>query len=288
MLGVATLPILVSDSSDETSTEDNPDTPDTPDTEVSDNWEDDRVQISVDGQDPQLFDVEAVSRVAQDGQNIDQVIETNIHDDVTQSVDAGDGTDVIKIGVGDDVDTLSDSTETADDVEGEGGDHVSLTVTAEALEGLPVPGSFGTVPAIEAEAESFLQMGSGDSLEINFEDGTGGHLEVVELETDYGNWGNTLPPSQVSSQVVFYVPEGESLEGLLDENSPDDYGYAFYWKPGLTAEDFGGIRLIGTVDLGESHDGGENANTGETVAAYDDTRPPPTITSNLPIVFTTL
>lgn len=288
MLGVATLPILVSDSSDETSTEGNPDTPDTPDTDMPEDWGDERVRISVDGQDPQLFDIEAVSRAAQDGQDIDQIIETNIHDDVAQSVDAGDGTDVIKIGVGDDVDTLSDSTETADDVAGEGGDKVSLTVTAEGLEGLPVPGSWGTVPAIEADAESFLRMGSGDSLEINFEDGTGGHLEVVELETDYGNWGNTLPPSQVSSQVLFHVPEGESLEGLLDENSPNDYGYAFYWKSGLTAEDFGGIRLIGTVALGESHDGGESAFTGEVVAPYDDTRPPPTITSNLPIVFTTL
>ncbi|WP_127111902.1 hypothetical protein [Shimia sediminis] len=272
-LGAALIPAIASDDSDTPTEEDNPD-----------DWDSDQIRVTEEGEAPELVDAEVVSRDAQEGVDLDQLIETNIFDDVSQFVDAGDGLDVVEIGVGDDVDTLSDSEDTADDIEGEDGDHITLTVTADALEDLPVPApQTDGIPGLELPAASHIVMGSEDTLEIAFEEGIGGHLEVVEVETDW-RVSHHFGSRHLESALIFYIPEGESLDGLIDEDSHTDYGHEFYWELGLTDEDFGGIRLIGVIDLGEWMPDLIHEVDDTVLEGYDLSREAPEITSNLPIV----
>lgn len=196
------------------------------------------------------------------GTDGNELIETNITDEVYQHVDAGDGLDVVRIGLGDSVDTLSlaDDSETGDDIAGEDGDHVVVTILEEDLARAvqletvysEVHEEYFVETLLDLDMHVFnADMGSGDTLEIAMPDTAGGAIFTLQgHETYYSGpeaWG---PEILYHYAYVFYSEDGTIPEGL--SVAEDAVSYDDSNGP-LGPDDLDGIYILGRINLGESY-----------------------------------
>lgn len=225
------------------------------------------------------------------GTDGNEMIETNITDEVYQEVDAGDGLDVVRIGLGDSVDTLSlaEDPETGDDIAGEDGDHVIVTIRSEDLAGAvqleteysELRDEYDVSTLLSLDMHVFnADMGSGDTLEIAMPDTAGGAIFTLEgHETHYDGpeaWG---PEIQYHYAYVFYSEDGTIPEGLSVAEDAISYDRS---NGPLGPDDLDGIYILGRINLGESY-WAQDPQTFETTS-WDRSIEAPAVTLTQPAV----
>ncbi|WP_127114644.1 hypothetical protein [Shimia sediminis] len=244
-------------------------------------WPGDDLRVTPDGGDASFVD-------APGGTDADELIETNITDDVYQGVDAGDGLDEVIMGLGDNVDTLSDdpTADHGDDVAGEEGDHVIVRLCCDDLAGAAQLGTEYSdtldtyrVQEIEGEIPVFeATMGSADTLEIQIPDSADGAVFAVEGTDTYISGSGSLGPELENDYAyVLYSETGSIPDGLRTDEGSIWYDTSF--GP-LEENALDGIYVIGLVDLGDSYYA-YNPDTDETTT-WDRTIDLPSITLTQP------
>lgn len=230
-------------------------------------WDGDEIRVTELGSEPELIVPEEIDDSAFPGSDLsgyagssaDELIETNTSDDTYQLIDGGGGDDVVEAGMGDMVDLRSEDEETGDDIEGEEGDLLTVSVSQDDLDAAPqlsvfeylsggkgVDVSDGDIPIFQA------RLGSGDSLDIELPDGAGGSVHVVEDEVTTYIGGTASSGAQLESFSgrVLYVPEGKSLpEGVRSQE--DYFFFSGIDDSELPFDALDGVRLLGRIDLGE-------------------------------------
>lgn len=156
--------------------------------------------------------------------------------------------------------SLAEDPETGDDIAGEDGDHVVVTILEEDLARAVQLETVYWEYRDEYDVENLLtldmhvfnaDMGSGDTLEIAMPDTAGGAIFTLQgHETYYSGpeaWG---PEILYHYAYVFYSQDGTIPEGL--SVAEDALRYDRSNGP-LGPDDLDGICILGRINLGESY-----------------------------------
>lgn len=244
--------------------------------EETETWDDDQIRVTAEGEEPELLDPEVfeveephdyydqydtVQMEGYQGTDQDELIETNIHDDVTQDIVAGDGLDVIRIGLGDDVQTLSDhDLDTHEEGEEESGDRIILELTAEDTQNVE-----------ENREISHFKVGSDDVIEIVLPEGFEGKVAYGEsLEYEQLGGGGTGASIDWHEGYIFLVEDPDSFPDYVEMEQDQIYMGDYYGGSKQIADVDGyeysiadgdyevvpGVTVIGIIDLGQNVGGG--------------------------------
>lgn len=234
-------------------------------------WNGDQIRVTERDGDPDLIAPEAIDDSAFPGADLfgyagssaDELIETNTTDETHQVIEGGGGDDVVEAGMGDMVDLRSADEQTGDDIEGEEGDQVRVSISDDDLEAAPelsvraYDDGFKAVDLSDGEVPIFqVRLGSEDSLDMALPEGADGSVHVVE-GVDTTQYGTASSGAELNEHygMVLHVPEGQSLpDGLRTQEGEFFWTDAYDASLDPTALD--GVRLLGRLDLGETLDEG--------------------------------